>query len=192
MASSTGRGPVMPSRWLLRTEPPLMRRFLGSLLASLAVVALTADTLTDGFESLVSSPCDADGFRVTPTRDPMPPTGIYIPTDLDDAFAELQRLLPACFIEQLRATGDVWQNHLRLGLLLRNHWGLWQRSRLAQYFESSGIHHPDDMSLRILVALRARLAREPISPPADGPPQSTRRPDPHPVPKMTRNRPAGR
>lgn len=35
-----------------------------------------------------------DEFTLTPTLDPHSPTGVYIPTDLPDCFAELDKMLP--------------------------------------------------------------------------------------------------
>lgn len=78
----------------------------------------------------------------------------YIPKDLQDAFRELDRILAADVREEMRAGSedDMIGYHHGLGLWIRNEWGLWADSRLAKYFEGSGIRHPDDMSGIILVS----------------------------------------
>jgi hypothetical protein len=40
--------------------------------------------------------------------------------------------------------------HFSLGMWMRNNWGLWHGSRLSEYFNEHGVHHPDDMSGIIL------------------------------------------
>jgi hypothetical protein len=61
-------------------------------------------------------------------------------------------LLPECFIKRYRGDDgcDPFTHHHGLGTWLRNYWGLWAGSRLAQKFNRAGIRHPDDMSHIIL------------------------------------------
>lgn len=83
----------------------------------------------------------------------------YIPKTLEDAFAELDRILSAEVREEMRAgpEEDMIEYHHGLGTWMRNEWGLWADSRLSAYFESLGIHHPDDMSGIILDSYWRRL-----------------------------------
>ena len=53
--------------------------------------------------------------------------------------------------------------HHGLGMYLRNQWGLWSGSRLADYFHEMGIHHPDDMSGIILDSYVRHLRGDPFS-----------------------------
>jgi hypothetical protein len=43
-------------------------------------------------------------------------------------------------------------SHFGLGLWIRNNWGLWQGSKLKDYFNSIGVFHPDEMSSIILTS----------------------------------------
>ncbi len=43
------------------------------------------------------------------------------------------------------------------GMGIRNSWGLWKGSRLAQWFLYRGVNHPDSMSAIIMAAFRAEM-----------------------------------
>jgi len=79
-----------------------------------------------------------------------------IPNTLDEAFVALDALLSAEDREFIQKTKDpertVIRLHHTLGQHLRNEWGLWQNSELAQHLKREhGLDHPDDMSHFILV-----------------------------------------
>ncbi len=79
--------------------------------------------------------------------------GIYIPKDLKECFVQLDTLLSAEdkeVIRKLERSGEMVQFHHGLGMWIRNNWGLWNGSRLQEYFKKRGITHPDDMSGLIL------------------------------------------
>ncbi len=88
----------------------------------------------------------------------------YIPIDLDDAIRHLKETLSAEDIEVLRSADEeeLARFHFGLGLSLRNRWGLWGGSRLAEWFNSIGIFHPDDMSGIIITSLVRDLQGKPI------------------------------
>jgi hypothetical protein len=87
-------------------------------------------------------------------REPKPPAEsvaakeTYVPKNLDDALRQLDLLLgDKGRAEVQRAKeADMVQYHMGLGMWMRNNWGLWAGSRLAQYFNQLGIRHPDDMT----------------------------------------------
>ena len=84
----------------------------------------------------------------------------YIPNDLDDAHAQLLKLLPSdeiSRIKSMKSEDEMMDYHFGLGAGLRNSWGLWGNSRLAQYFQDMGIHHADDMSGIILDTFWCKL-----------------------------------
>jgi hypothetical protein len=86
---------------------------------------------------------------------------VYIPKDLEDCFVELKKMLPPKLIEKIESREfSVSEYHLNLALWLRNNWGLWRGSRLKTYFESLGIHHPDDMTSIILQSFNRHLNNE--------------------------------
>jgi len=73
---------------------------------------------------------------------------MYVPKDLDDALKQLDLLLGDMGRAEVQRAkeSDMIQYHMGLGLWMRNNWGLWAGSRLAQYFNQIGIRHPDDMT----------------------------------------------
>ena len=98
-------------------------------------------------------------YDVTPTPDPTSPSGFYIPVDLEDAFRELDKMLSQEFRDEFKSSSeqDLIRYHFGLGLWMRNNWGLWSESRLAQSLSASGLRHPDDMSGLIITAYWRRL-----------------------------------
>lgn len=89
---------------------------------------------------------------------------IYIPTDLNDCFVQLKKLLKPEDINNMRNSteDDMIMYHLGLGMWMRNNWGLWGGSRLARWFNAQGIKHPDDMSGIILDSFWRHLNNKPI------------------------------
>ncbi|MDO7854654.1 DUF6794 domain-containing protein [Hymenobacter convexus] len=86
--------------------------------------------------------------------------GVYIPKNLKDSFARLDKLLSDTLKQQLRYPDPAYglaAFHFGLGLWMRNSWQLWGGSRLQQYFVGLGVHHPDDMSGIILRSYSAYL-----------------------------------
>lgn len=105
-----------------------------------------------------------DRTRLTPTPDPNAPFRVYIPKDLEDCFDELRKMLPPAVINEIRHKPEegVIEYHHSLGRWIRNNWGLWASSRLAQYFNQLGIRHPDDMSGIILTSFWRHLNSQSI------------------------------
>jgi hypothetical protein len=76
-----------------------------------------------------------------PPPEPNSPHEFYIPKDLEDCFVELKKMLPPDLLNDIRnrPLDDVLKKyHLNLGMWLRNNWGLWSGSRLADYFKQKG------------------------------------------------------
>lgn len=97
------------------------------------------------------------------------PIAIKIPSNLEDCFIELERLLSP---EQVLAIKEgkfpdteeffgFWLHH-QLGQWLRNNWGLWHGSQLRDWFNEHDIWHADDMSGIILDSFKRRLNGEAI------------------------------
>ena len=89
---------------------------------------------------------------------------VYIPRDLNDCFVELKRILKPGDIRKIKngTEDDIIQYHFSLEMWMRNNWGLWSGSRLKDYFNDLGIHHPDDMSGIILTSFWRHLNSKPI------------------------------
>lgn len=98
------------------------------------------------------------GLNVTP---PNTPAGrVYIPTDLEDCFVQLDSIWNDSTKAEFRELSEsqfVGRSHFSTGLWMRNKWKLWKKSRLARYFNDLGIFHPDDMSGIILTSYHRRL-----------------------------------
>jgi hypothetical protein len=105
-----------------------------------------------------------DEDRLRPTPDPQSKYKVYVPASLEDAFAELEKMLSPKVRREMKegAEEDMVRYHMGLGLWLRNNWGLWGGSRLARYFNGLGVHHPDDMSSIILDTFWRRLNDKPL------------------------------
>ncbi len=115
------------------------------------------------FPSVPDRPDPNDIYAITPTADKDDPSQFYIPTDLDDCFVELGRMLHPKFVEKLKANdNEAINQHFGLGLWIRNNWGLWRDSRLKGYFHEKGIFHPDDMSGIILTSYIRHVNNKPI------------------------------
>ena len=110
-------------------------------------------------------------FKVNFHEDKKSPTGVYIPKDLNDCHAELDRMLhpdARMFLagkllglsEEEQSQFESGYGHMGIGMWMRNNWGLWKGSTLAKYFNAMGIKHPDDMSAIILATYRAKLLNE--------------------------------
>src|SRR5215467_3569471 len=126
---------------------------LGALLALTSTIAI-----------VTAENDSADINRINPTQDSSAPFGVYIPADLEDTFKELSHMLHPKLIEKMKAGSEqnMAQYHLGLGMWMRNNWALWKGSRLSEWFNQKGIHHPDDMSGVILDSFWRHLNSKPI------------------------------
>jgi|GEM_PF-488044 len=91
--------------------------------------------------------------------------GVYIPTDLEDAFSELSRLSdPKGVAEFQTAPEDSIRRRLHFGLgkwILIN-WSLEEGSRISHYLKQKGITAPDDMVEFIIVMWHRQLNGVPL------------------------------
>lgn len=91
---------------------------------------------------------------------------IRIPEDLESAVTALSGMLKEKNLEILKSWPErdaIGRTHFRVGQWMRNNWGLWGRSKLAEYFRSLGIDHGDDMSAIIVTCLHRRLNNKDIA-----------------------------
>lgn len=86
------------------------------------------------------------------------------PKNLDECIAVLEKSLSKkdikAFKDRSLTTEEV---HHTLGRSLRNNWNLWGESKLKDWFNNIGIHHPDDMSDIILKSFVRYIRDEPIN-----------------------------
>lgn len=86
--------------------------------------------------------------------------GVYIPKDLEDAFAELKRLASPADIARFKAAPDEIVRsrfHFGLGKWMIANWGFYEGSRLSHYLKEKGVLHPDDMARVLLVCFHRHL-----------------------------------
>ncbi len=88
--------------------------------------------------------------------------GVYIPKDLPDAIAELNKLTSrearAKFLQM--GEGDAMVKlHFSLGRWIRENWSLWEGSRLSVHMNKMGATHPEMMSRVIIVAYHRYLTK---------------------------------
>lgn len=91
--------------------------------------------------------------------------GVYIPSDLDDAFSELVRLSdPKGLAEFKVAPEDSIRRKLHFGLgrwILIN-WGFEEGSRMSHYMKGRGVSLPDDMVEVIIITWHRHLNKRPL------------------------------
>lgn len=84
----------------------------------------------------------------------------YKPKNLNEAVAQLHKMYDDSAKQKLRSMTErefMVNTHFGLGMWIRNNWGLWRGQTLADYFNSIGIFHPDDMSAIILKSFHRDL-----------------------------------
>ena len=90
---------------------------------------------------------------------------VYIPADLEDAFAELKRLSSATDLEKFRqAPEDSVRHklHFGLGRWMIVNWGFYEGSRLSEYLREAGLETPDDMAQVIIVTFHRHRNGKPL------------------------------
>lgn len=91
--------------------------------------------------------------------------GVYIPNDLEDAFAELKRLSAQAGLEKFKeAPEDTISTklHFGLGRWMIHNWGFYEGSRLSHYLKELGLDHPDDMARFLIVSFHRHLNEKPL------------------------------
>ncbi len=75
------------------------------------------------------------------------------PRNLEEAHQQLETLLSQenlARIDAMKSEKEMVEYHLSIGMALRNKWGFWGGSPLANHLWKLGFSHPDDMSDVIL------------------------------------------
>jgi len=86
-----------------------------------------------------------------------------IPKTLAESFEALDTMLKKSDVQVMEMTeGELRSLHFSLGMHLRNTWGLWKDSDLAQWFNKIGITHPDDMSDIVLASYWRHKHEQPL------------------------------
>jgi hypothetical protein len=90
--------------------------------------------------------------------------GVYIPADLNDAFAELDRLSEPKGLAKFKNAPEtaIANGHFGLQKWVQLNWGLDDGSRISNYLKVKGISVPDDMSRTIVLCYHRHLNGKPI------------------------------
>lgn len=92
--------------------------------------------------------------------------GIYIPRNLDDALAQLDKLSSP---ESKKVFMSIPEDsvcaymHNRLGQWMIVNWSFYEGSRLSNYLRSAGVSYPDDMADFLILAFHRHLHQQPVT-----------------------------
>ena len=92
--------------------------------------------------------------------------GVYIPKDIPDAFAQLNRLTPREAKASFKAVSEemaVKKLHFSLGRWIIHNWGFYEGSRLSHHLRQIGVSHPDDQARVIITAYHRYLNKTPLA-----------------------------
>ena len=92
--------------------------------------------------------------------------GQYIPKDIFDAFAELNRLTDAESRNKFMSLSEndaARKLYFSLGRWITTNWGLYEGSRLGHYLREAGISFPEDQALAIIVCWHRSLNKKDIN-----------------------------
>lgn len=92
--------------------------------------------------------------------------GIYIPKNLDDALAQLDKLTSAESKEKFKSIPEdsvIAVMHNRLGQWMIVNWSFYEGSRLSHYLRSAGVTYPDDMADFLILAFHHYLHGKPVA-----------------------------
>ena len=91
--------------------------------------------------------------------------GVYIPKDMPDAIAQLNRLAPRegkATLKNLEEATAVKKLHFSLGRWIIHNWGFYGGSRLSHHLKQIGVSHPDDQARVIITAYHRYLNKKPL------------------------------
>ncbi len=84
--------------------------------------------------------------------------GVYIPKDLYDAFAQLNRLMDEPTRQQFQQmTEEEAGKKLYLVMWMCNNWGIYEGSRLSHYIQNLGISNPEHKAHFIITTYHREL-----------------------------------
>lgn len=91
--------------------------------------------------------------------------GVYIPSDLGDAFNQLNQLTDRESVQKFRQADEemaVRKLHFSLGRWIIHNWGFYEGSRLSHSLKQMGLYHPDDMARFVIRSYHRSLNKKPI------------------------------
>lgn len=91
--------------------------------------------------------------------------GVYIPSDIGDAFAQLHQLIDREAKQSFKGADEelaVRNLHFSLGRWIILNWGFYEGSRLSHSLRQMGLHHPDDMARFLIRSFHRSINGKPI------------------------------
>ena len=91
--------------------------------------------------------------------------GVYIPKDLGDAFARLNRLISKESKVKFKRANEgvaIRKLHFSFGRWMIHNWGFYEGSRFSHYLRKLGIYNPDDMARFVMTTYHRNLNRKPL------------------------------
>lgn len=90
---------------------------------------------------------------------------VYIPSDLGDAFVQLNKLIDTESKEKFKNLSEeaaARRLFFSLGRWIMHNWSFYDGSRLSHYLRELGISHPEDMAQFIIISYHRNLNRQPL------------------------------
>lgn len=90
---------------------------------------------------------------------------VYIPSDLADAFIQLNELIEDESKKKFLSVDEVEaakKLHFSLGRWIIYNWGFYEGSRLSHYLRGLGLTYPDDMARFIIITYHRNLKKSPL------------------------------
>lgn len=91
--------------------------------------------------------------------------GTYIPRDLSDAMAHLDRVVEDAGKRRFAAQPEdvaVRKMHFSFGRWMVVNWGFYEGSRLSHFLKKKGISYPDDMAAVLMRCYHRKLNQKPL------------------------------
>lgn len=91
--------------------------------------------------------------------------GVYIPKDLGDVFAQLNKLTDEESRQKFRSISEedaAHKLHFGLGRWMTRNWGFYGGSRLTKYLNDIGLYEPDDMVRFIIITYHREMNDQPL------------------------------
>ncbi len=142
-----------------------MLRFLHSFCFALFLVSISFGQTKEGGSEGPPSSAEEYEARYQERIRLSEIAGVYIPTDLEDAFDQLEKLAPpeslAFFREQEEAE-VVRKLFPKLGRWIILNWGFEGGSRMSHYLRGQGIYLPEDMGMVVMRSWHRHLNGLPV------------------------------
>lgn len=136
----------------------LTTKVMGLILRSILAVTAFVFCIPESFSQQKAAISHYDEIRYITEKI----EGVYIPKDMDDAMAVLDRMLSQRQKDSIKNLESALDLHFGLGMWMRNNWNLWGGSRLTRSLDEAGYVNwdADGISSDICFAYMSHLKGE--------------------------------